>query len=322
MDSISTASVVKAGLMVAARDAEDQQTMIEQKSPIETPAPALSHTRRDSLESDNGLAVVRPGHRASAVYDHDAALNVAALLAKEMEEERAALSGPDGRLSKSCHDAVQPTFDVQEERAVSSCVTGGGDICSVTTPIIPRSFSMSSMVNTVLPTPNPTPSRPDRRSLPNPQVTLPSENLMPAVDAAAALGRLHNTTGGRGLLAIKRKTNGKGRSRVLVQSRMQASTIGWIHVLPPFSRKNIPFKNLLGATRSLRVVTLKFRHRDPVRDRNSIIYIVVFSYFVGSGAELPVLVKFLELVVGFLTIVWRVIDCTCTRLGGDRRTTC
>lgn len=252
--------------MVAARNAGDQHAREQQHSPEKTPAPKPSHKRIDSLGSDMGLAVVRPGHRASAVYDPDAALTVAALLAKEMEEERAALSGPSLRLSASYNGSVRPTFAERQESAAAAAANGGndGDGDPVQTPIIARSFSTSSIASTTLPPANPTGLRTDRMSLPQPANTTHSDNLMPAVNAAAALRRLHNATGGRGLMAIKRKAKGKGRSRVLVRSRMQAGTVGWVHVLPPFSRKNIPFKNLLGATRSVRVVTLKFRHREPV----------------------------------------------------------
>ncbi|CAM9147010.1 unnamed protein product [Ectocarpus fasciculatus] len=87
------------------------------------------------------------------------------------------------------------------------------------------------------------------------------------VDPKASLRRLYSAIEGRGMVAIKRNINGKGRSRVMVRSKIKESSIGWAHVLPPFTRKFVNVKELVGAQRSSRVVTVNFRNREPVSER-------------------------------------------------------
>ncbi|CAM9117625.1 unnamed protein product, partial [Ectocarpus sp. 12 AP-2014] len=84
------------------------------------------------------------------------------------------------------------------------------------------------------------------------------------VDPKASLRRLYAAIEGRGMVAIKRNPNGKGRSRVMVRSKIKENSIGWAHVLPPFTRKFVNVKDLAGAQRSSRVVTVNFRNREPV----------------------------------------------------------
>lgn len=273
MDSIETAQTIKAGLMVAARretsgQEEEQERERQQQAPDDEPA-ERTHIREDSLGSDLGLAVVRPGHSASAVYDPDAALSVAALLAKEMEEERAKEQAKQEDAQRTSGGS-SAAFHDKETRPSNS-----GERVKLTRHTakrsLTRSLSMSSVASTAVSSAeNATPTQEHRKSLPHPQtrqsVTKKDEEELPVVDGPAALRRLNAATGGRGLMAIKRKPTGKGRSRVLVRTRMEAGTIGWANVLPPFTRKTIPWKNLIEATRSVRVVTLKIRDRDPVRE--------------------------------------------------------
>ncbi|CBJ29780.1 hypothetical protein Esi_0161_0037 [Ectocarpus siliculosus] len=84
------------------------------------------------------------------------------------------------------------------------------------------------------------------------------------VDPKASLRRLYAAIEGRGMVAIKRNPNGKGRSRVMVRSKIKENSIGWAHVLPPFTRKFVNVKDLAGAQRSSRMVTVNFRNREPV----------------------------------------------------------
>ncbi|CAN0375970.1 unnamed protein product [Laminaria digitata] len=84
------------------------------------------------------------------------------------------------------------------------------------------------------------------------------------MDTKAALRRLYTAIDGRGMVAVKRNPNGKGRSRVMVRSRGKEGAVGWAHVLPPFSKKFIAVKELIGASRSSRVVTVTFKGREPV----------------------------------------------------------
>ncbi|CAB1118050.1 unnamed protein product [Ectocarpus sp. CCAP 1310/34] len=84
------------------------------------------------------------------------------------------------------------------------------------------------------------------------------------VDPKASLRRLYAAIEGRGMVATKRNPNGKGRSRVMVRSKIKENSIGWAHVLPPFTRKFVSVKDIAGAQRSSRVVTVNFRNREPV----------------------------------------------------------
>lgn len=110
VDSVETADILRAGLMAASLmeppvPAATTPTGNKAASPMLTanssmaanatpPAPpttgesGITSPDHGSSDLDRGLASVRPGHSLSQIYDPDAALSVAALLAKEMEEER------------------------------------------------------------------------------------------------------------------------------------------------------------------------------------------------------------------------------------------
>lgn len=209
------------------------------------------------------LSSVRPGHSSSQVYDPDAALSVAALLAKEMEEERLQAlresGGADGAMWASARHSSRPEVSPSAAAATPK-------------PLLKRSASMNSVVSSRVaensaPAVDPVTNR---RSLPRgyggamiaPGVGGGEELVV--VDAKASLRRLYDAIEGRGMVAIKRNSNGKGRSRVMVRSRIKDNTIGWAHVLPPFTRKFVNVKELDGAQRSSRVVTVKFKTRGPV----------------------------------------------------------
>ncbi|CAM9139718.1 unnamed protein product [Hapterophycus canaliculatus] len=94
------------------------------------------------------------------------------------------------------------------------------------------------------------------------------------VDSKASLRRLYDAIEGRGMVAIKRSPNGKGRSRVMVRSRIKENSIGWSHVLPPFTRKFVSVKDLVGAHRSSRMVTVNFRNREAVTASMSVVRVM------------------------------------------------
>ncbi|CAM9394155.1 unnamed protein product, partial [Ectocarpus sp. 12 AP-2014] len=109
VDSFATADTLRVGLMAASRmqpmsppskpppmAATDPATLaatqgIDSQPPIPDSPDGVSES-----DPEQGLASVRPGHRQSEIYDPDAALSVAALLAKEMEEERMLALGGGG----------------------------------------------------------------------------------------------------------------------------------------------------------------------------------------------------------------------------------
>lgn len=288
MDSFATADTLRVGLMAASRmqpmsppskppptAATDPVTLADTKG-IDSIPPAPDSPDGDAQpDPEQGLASVRPGHRQSEVYDPDAALSVAALLAKEMEEERMlALGGGGGG------DADGPGGGVcaSARESSRSDVTPPADAPSK--PLLKRSASMNSVVSsasrmegsggTGMGAVNPATSR---QSLPRgyggPMLAPGAgggEELV-VVDPKASLRRLYAAIEGRGMVAIKRNPNGKGRSRVMVRSKIRENSIGWAHVLPPFSRKFVNVKELMGAQRSSRVVTVNFRNREPVSER-------------------------------------------------------
>lgn len=219
------------------------------------PPPVIKNTQPDP---EQGLSSVRPGHRASEIYDPDAALSVAALLAKEMEEERIDTAKSAGGVSDSARSAGRPT-----SRPGPS-----------TTPALKRSLSMTSVASTnIVDHCAEVSIINNRRSMPRGgygAVTaagnVPMEGSV--LDTKAALRRLYAAIDGRGMVAVKRNPNGKGRSRVMVRSRSKEGTVGWAHVLPPFSKKFIAVKECIGASRSSRVVTVTFKGREPVSIKN------------------------------------------------------
>ena len=283
VDSFATADTLRIGLMAASR--------IKAPSP---PQPAMSSESKQQQQQQNqqqqqaaagafpaqqdegsqapppdaeglSLSSVRPGHSSSQIYDPDAALSVAALLAKEMEEERLLAlqeGGGDGGVWASARHPCRPEVSPpgEQQRAGPK-------------PLLKRSASMNSMVSSRMGAESTAPAVDpvtNRRSLPRgyggPMIAPGAgggEELV-VVDAKASLRRLYDAIEGRGMVAIKRNPNGKGRSRVMVRSRIKDNSIGWAHVLPPFTRKFVNVKELTGAQRSSRVVTVKFKTREPV----------------------------------------------------------
>lgn len=238
---------------MAASRLEPQEAVVDAKPP--SPRSLQSDEDAESTESEVGLSSVRPGHRPSAIYDPDAALSVATLLAKEMEEERAMVSQG---LSASFDSVIPPTH------AQQSTATTMSPSARNRATILRRSASLSSIASSRM-TDATTDTTLNRRSLPRYGGTSTAEEVGPVVDPDAALRRLRAATEGRGLVALKRRESGKRGSRVMVRCRIEAGTIGWAHVLPPFTRKNLPAKDLLGASRTMRVVKLTFRERESVR---------------------------------------------------------
>ncbi|CAM9382211.1 unnamed protein product [Scytosiphon promiscuus] len=289
VDSFATADTLRVGLMAASRmkppppppppplQASADDGGNESQPPVSPDSEAPARRGRSEPDPEQGLSSVRPGHHQSQVYDPDAALSVAALLAKEMEEERMlALGGvsggggstPGGGVWASSRPPAPPGGNPP---------TGGDDDAWPPKPLLKRSASMNSVVSSRLSESN-SGSRgggtidpnTNRRSLPRGyggHVLTPrsggGEELV-VVDSKASLRRLYDAIEGRGMVAIKRNPNGKGRSRVMVRSRIKENSIGWSHVLPPFSRKFISVKELLGAHRSSRTVTVNFKNREAV----------------------------------------------------------
>ncbi|CAM9704330.1 unnamed protein product [Ectocarpus sp. 4 AP-2014] len=282
VDSFATADTLRVGLMAASRmqpisppsnrppTAATGLATLAATQGIDSQPPTLDSPDGVSQpDPEQGLASVRPGHRQSEIYDPDAALSVAALLAKEMEEERMlALGGGDadgaGRRGwASARDSSRPEATPPAEAPPK--------------PLLKRSASMNSVVSSASrmgesscdsgPGVNPATSR---QSLPRgyggPMLAPGAgggEELV-VVDPKASLRRLYAAIEGRGMVAIKRNPSGKGRSRVMVRSKIKENSIGWAHVLPPFTRKFVNVKDLAGAQRSSRVVTVNFRNREPV----------------------------------------------------------
>lgn len=219
------------------------------------PEPSLesqnsSHNRQRSESSDLGLASVRPGHMASKIYDPVAALSVAARLAKELEEEREIVSGG--------HSAAFASTTGTPARRHRPIAPASGHAS-----VLKRSLSMSSVGSSKATTSTTENfASATRRGF---YGVTPRQREEKMIDTEAALRRFRAATNGRGMVALKKHPNGKSRSRVLIRCRMEAGTIGWAHVLPPFTRKNIPAEQLIGASRSSRIVTVHFRDRDPVR---------------------------------------------------------
>lgn len=300
VDSFATAETLRVGLMAASR--------IKPPSPPPLPPPpsaaqTSSETKQQLLQASatsasnpeqgedpqappldqEGLSLssVRPGHSSSQIYDPDAALSVAALLAKEMEEERLqALQETNGG-SASCVDRGAWASARHSSRPEASppaatdgaAADGHEGAAPPQKPLLKRSASMNSVVSSRRGDTKPAEVDPvtNRRSLPRgyggPMLAPGAgggEELV-VVDAKASLRRLYDAIEGRGMVAIKRNPNGKGRSRVMVRSRIKENSIGWAHVLPPFTRKFINVKELIGAQRSSRMVTVKFKTREPVR---------------------------------------------------------
>lgn len=282
MDSFATADTLRIGLMAASRikapsppqpamssESKQQQQQNQQQQQAAAGAfPAQQDEGSQAPPRDaEGLSLssVRPGHSSSQIYDPDAALSVAALLAKEMEEERLLAlqeGGGDGGAWASARHPCRPEVSPpgEQQRAGPK-------------PLLKRSASMNSMVSSRMGAESTAPAVDpvtNRRSLPRgyggPMIAPGAgggEELV-VVDAKASLRRLYDAIEGRGMVAIKRNPNGKGRSRVMVRSRIKDKSIGWAHVLPPFTRKFVNVKELTGAQRSSRVVTVKFKTREPV----------------------------------------------------------
>lgn len=261
------------GLLAASR--VEPAPSVDTFLPVPPPEAEVRQQQQKQQQPDpeQGLSSVRPGHSASRVYDPDAALSVAALLAKEMEQERS------GGLWSSERMASRPGGTPEPARAAR--------------PVLRRSLSMTSVgSSTANAGANADPSAGatalnkavvdaaamNRRSLPRNNAYgggLETAGEISEIDTKAALRRLYGAIEGRGMAAVKRGPNGKGRSRVMVRSRAKEGTIGWAHVLPPFSRKFVAASMLLAASRSSRVVTLHFQGREPV----SIIVLVLFFFF-------------------------------------------
>lgn len=230
-------------------------SQVEPTPPIDPflppPSPvAEEEEQQQQPDAEQGLSSVRPGHRSSQVYDPDAALSVAALLAKEMEEER---SRTGGALWSSERAASRPGGTPEPARA--------------TKPVLRRSVSMTSVESSSAANTAVEATAMNRRSLPRNNAYgsgLDAAGEISKIDTKAALRRLYGAIEGRGMAAVKRGPNGKGRSRVMIRSRAREGTVGWAHVLPPFSRKFVAANMLVGASRSSRVVTLHFKGREPV----------------------------------------------------------
>lgn len=256
VDSFATADILRVGLMAASRIPLLEPTIEPQQQP--PPPPVVERAEPDP---EQGLSSVRPGHSAGQVYDPDAALSVAALLAKEMEEELAqemSVAQKDDGVWMSAR-AASRTQSPQEVGAK---------------PALKRSLSLTSVASTKLEDHGVGASMMNNRhSLPrNGYAGVSGGSSRGAaaneeagmIDTKSALRRLYAAIEGRGMVAVKRNPNGKGRSRVMVRSKIKENTIGWAHVLPPFSRKFLPVKELVGASRSSRVVTVYFKGREPV----------------------------------------------------------
>lgn len=267
VDSCATADLLRVGLVAASRveSTPPIDPFLPASSPVEGQAEQQQQQQQEQQQqqpdAEQGLSSVRPGHRSSQVYDPDAALSVAALLAKEMEEER---SHTGGGLWSSDRATSRPGGTPEPARA--------------TKPVLRRSVSMTSVgsstaVNTAVEA-----TAMNRRSLPrNNAYGRGSDTAgeISKIDTKAALRRLYGAIEGRGMAAVKRGANGKGRSRVMLRSRAKEGTVGWAHVLPPFSRKFVAASLLVGASRSSRVVTLHFKGREAV----SILYILTLGLF-------------------------------------------
>lgn len=255
MDSSITANILRAGIVAAARRGTGVSAEV-------TPPSSPSHRRQRSESSDLGLSSVRPGHEACKVYDPDAALSVAARLAKELEEDRATTAAALAESSR----AGSRGAEAQGPRVQEPTAPAARGRIRDRVPIIKRSLSMSAVARSRLSkdpretkAPKPEPPPPNMRRE-GPPATAPK----PVVNTEAAIRRLRVATEGRGIAALKKHSNGKSRSRVMIRCRIEAGTIAWAHVLPPFTRKSVPAQQLVGASRSSKVVTLLFKDRDPV----------------------------------------------------------
>ena len=235
--------------------------------PAEETPPPPPVVKKPQPDPEQGLSSVRPGHRASEIYDPDAALSVAALLAKEMEEERIVAAKSAGAVSDSARSVGRPSPGPEQR----------------TTPVLKRSLSMTSVASTnIVDHCAEVSIINNRRSMPRngysggtPVGTVQGEGSV--LDTKAALRRLYAAIDGRGMVAVKRNPNGKGRARLMVRSRGKEGAVGWAHVLPPFSKKFVPVKELLGASRSSRVVTVTFKDREPVSMRRNVVRYVAVS---------------------------------------------
>lgn len=300
VDSFATADTLRLGLMAASRtqptpppppaatasEVNQQQRRHEHQQAAGAAPPAQDQDPQAPPPDHEGLSLssVRPGHHSSQIYDPDAALSVAALLAKEMEQERlqalqalqeGTRGGEHGAMWASARNCYLP----------EASAPAAGEEGQAPKPLLKRSASMNSMVGSGLAEKKPPAVDPatNRRSLPRgyggPMIAPGAgggEELV-VVDAKASLRRLYDAIEGRGMVAIKRNPNGKGRSRVMVRSRIKDKTIGWAHVLPPFTRKFVNVRELVGAQRSSRVVTVKFKNREPVSSRFLLLIMRVFE---------------------------------------------
>lgn len=277
VDSFTTADTLRVGLLAAsrmpptrsqpsARSNETAQAPLPTSAAVDPPASVQEDRRRGEKDPEQGLASVRPGHSLSQIYDPDAALSVAALLAKEMEEERLMCSAEK-------HGGTWASAQVSSRTPeVTPPIDGAAAPDNPPpAPMLKRSASMSSVVSSRMGD-KPVVIDPitNRRSLPRgyggpmlvPGASKREELVV--VDSKASLRRLYDAIEGSGMAAIKRNAHGKGGSRVMVRSKIKEKSIGWAHVLPPFSRKFIPVSALEGAHRVSRVVTVNFSNREPV----------------------------------------------------------
>lgn len=291
MDSAATADTLRVGFLAASRikptpSPTTRSNKTARVPPLPLPPPPSgdapqtpqegeqqSDRRRKEKDPEQGLASVRPGHRLSEIYDPDAALSVAALLAKELEEERLMCSAErhESKWASVRSSSRTPELTPPINGAPADDKGSPPPPPPPPAPTLKRSASMSSVVSSRMgDTPDAVDPITNRLSLPRgyggpmfgPGASKRDDLVV--VDAKASLRRLYDAIEGSGMPAVKRNANGKGGSRVMVRSKIKEKSIGWAHVLPPFSRKFVAVSALDGANRVSRVVTVIFNNREPV----------------------------------------------------------
>lgn len=200
---------------------------------------------------EQGLLSAPPRRRLVGFYDVDSELPVVSSMPPEdtssTEEEdhtSCALDGISGHVAATTPDTSTSSLSLSQSPPVTGYDDSGSDTSdhsayyAMNRPPLPRIYGYVGF----------------------------TEKDGCIIDAGAASRRLYSATEGRGMAALKRRSNGKRRSRVMVRSKINKGTIGWAHVLPPFSKTFVGVNELVGATRASRSVTVTFKSRGPVSE--------------------------------------------------------
>ncbi|CAM9370580.1 unnamed protein product [Choristocarpus tenellus] len=202
----------------------------------------LTPPSQNGLSADNRPARNGDRHILSAMPRQDA------MRAKEQQRP---LSSVPKRLQ---------VVDRQDSRVSDGSVTGGE-------VMLKRSLSESSLLESSYSPKGNVVSAYEIESIPNTEHTVvPSPSLLSAEDSVA-LRRLclAAPAKGKGMAVYKRKAGKEGRmGRRILRFDGAAGVLSWAAPLPPFGRTRVQARDILGAVRAGRIITLTLSDREPV----------------------------------------------------------